>query len=128
DRQRQHRYYAACAAVLAAAGKGEDAVNLEDKERARLRQQAFDWLRADLTAWTRVVEQGPATALPVVERSLRHWQQNPDLAGLRDVLAVAKLPAAERDGWMNLWADVEVLLKRLKPPEEGGRRIPPGGR
>src|SRR5262249_30638409 len=39
---------AARSAVLATAGKGEDAAKLDDKEKARLRQQALDWLKADL--------------------------------------------------------------------------------
>src|SRR5204862_7263241 len=48
NRDRSHRYHAACAAVLAGCGQGEDAVRLDEPERARLRQQALDWLRADL--------------------------------------------------------------------------------
>src|SRR5262249_4257103 len=42
------RYEAACAAALAGSGQGQDAAFLDDRERARLRQQALDWLRADL--------------------------------------------------------------------------------
>ena len=44
-----HRYDAACAAALAGCGRGEDAKDVDDKERARWRQQALDWLRADLS-------------------------------------------------------------------------------
>ena len=44
DVQAGHRYYAARAAVQAAAGK------VEDRESARLRQQALRWLSAQLTA------------------------------------------------------------------------------
>ena len=35
-----HRYNAGCHAALAAAGQGQDAARLDDKERTRLRQQA----------------------------------------------------------------------------------------
>jgi hypothetical protein len=42
----QYRYNAACCAALAAGGQGKDADKLDDKERARLREQACDWLRA----------------------------------------------------------------------------------
>jgi hypothetical protein len=34
-----------------AGGQGEDADQLDANARARLRQQALDWLRADLAAW-----------------------------------------------------------------------------
>jgi tetratricopeptide (TPR) repeat protein len=50
DAESANRYRAACAAVLAGSGQGEDADQLEVKERARLRQQALDWLRTDLAA------------------------------------------------------------------------------
>src|SRR5205814_89708 len=48
-----HRYNAACYAALAAAGMGEDTARLDDKEKSRLRKQALDWLRADLTLWSK---------------------------------------------------------------------------
>src|SRR6516164_4586354 len=44
DLKAGHRYRAACAAALAAAGQGEDAAKLDDKEKVRLRKQALDWL------------------------------------------------------------------------------------
>lgn len=49
------RYIAACAASLAAAGRGKDAANLDDSEKARLRKQADQWLRADLSAYVMVI-------------------------------------------------------------------------
>jgi tetratricopeptide (TPR) repeat protein len=110
-----HRYNAACAAALAAAGKGEDAANLDDRECARLRRQAQDWLRADLAAWTQVLDKGLPQAHPAVPRALRHWQRDPDLAGLRDPDALAQLPEVEREACRKLWADVDALLKRTQP-------------
>jgi serine/threonine-protein kinase len=109
-----HRYNAACAAALAAAGRGEDAMNLADEERTRLRQQVLDWLRADLTAWTKVLDKGPPQARQVVAQTLQHWQKDADLAGLRDKAALDKLPAAERDAWRRLWADVGALIQRAQ--------------
>jgi serine/threonine-protein kinase len=110
--QSQDRYNAACAAALAAAGKGEDAAKLDAKEQARLRQQALAWLQADLAAWTKVAEKGPAKAKAVVWQKMDHWQKDPDLAGVRDEAALAKLSDNERKAWQKLWADVDALLKR----------------
>src|SRR5205085_1807105 len=54
-----HRYNAACSAALAGCGKGQDADSLNDRERARLRQQALNSLRAELMAWRQLLEKGP---------------------------------------------------------------------
>jgi tetratricopeptide (TPR) repeat protein/tRNA A-37 threonylcarbamoyl transferase component Bud32 len=112
DLQAGHRYNAARAAALAAAGQGADAATLDDKDRARLRQQALGWLRADLALWGRQAEGGTPQARALVQQTLRHWQEDPDLAGVRDAAALAKLSEAERADWKKLWADVEATLKK----------------
>jgi serine/threonine-protein kinase len=110
-----HRYNAACYAALAAAGQGEGAAKLDDKERTRLRQQALDWLRADLALRGKQLESGkPHRA--AVQQALRHWQQDTDLAGLRDKAALAKLPPEERAAFASLWSDVAALLKKAEAP------------
>jgi eukaryotic-like serine/threonine-protein kinase len=109
-----HRYNAACLAALAAAGQGEDAAKLDDKARARLRQQAFGWLRADLALYTKQLETGKPADRALVQRSLRHWQQDTDLAGLRDAAALAKLPAEEQKAFAPLWADVAATLQKAE--------------
>src|SRR5262249_1482221 len=88
-----HRSDAACSAALAAAGQGEDTANLDEKEKAGLRRQALDWLRADLAAGMTLTENGPPTARRFVQQRAKGWQQDSDLAGIRDVAALAKLPA-----------------------------------
>jgi WD40 repeat protein/serine/threonine protein kinase/Flp pilus assembly protein TadD len=110
------RYNAACLAALAAAGQGEDAAKLDDAERARLRRQAFDWLRADLTLWTRQWESGQPADRPEAQRMLLHWQVDGDLAGIRDEAALARLLEAERKQWQGLWGDVKALLERGQRP------------
>jgi tetratricopeptide (TPR) repeat protein len=110
DLRAQSRYNAACAAARAAAGQGGDTAKLDAKERARLRQQALDWLRADLALWAKTTDRA------VLQRTLAHWQQDPDLASLRDKDALAKLPEAEREAWKKLWQEVEALL--TKPGEK----------
>ncbi len=110
--QAGHRYKAACTAALAAAGEGEDAAQLDDKERTRLRQQARGWLRADLALWGKQTEGGSPQPRAAVQKNLRHWQGDPDLIGVRHPAAVANLPEAERAEWQKLWADVEALRKK----------------
>jgi Flp pilus assembly protein TadD len=109
-----HRYDAACAAALAGCGQGNDAAKLDDKERTRLRRQAVDWLRADLTLWAMRMESGQPGDRAEVQKSLRHWQSDPDLAGLCDPPALAKLPAEEQKACRNLWAEVEAHLAKTR--------------
>jgi tetratricopeptide (TPR) repeat protein len=113
------RYNAACCAALAGCGQGKDAAGLDDVERARLRQQALKLLREDLAAWGQLLERQPESARPLVQQKLREWQQDADFNGVRGD-ALAKLPEPERQGWLQLWADVEQLLRRLDPKDTKG--------
>src|SRR5262249_39615432 len=74
------RYSAACAAGLAAGGHGQDANELDGKERDRLRQQALTWLKADLAAWAGRLDKATLKERNELVRTLRHWQQDNDLA------------------------------------------------
>jgi tetratricopeptide (TPR) repeat protein len=114
DKKNEHRYHAAGTAALAAVGQGQDTGRLEAGERARLRRQALDWLRADLARWAETVDKGPPEGRAAVAQTLRHWQTDPDLAGLRDAAQLAQLPQAEREACLKLWADVEALLQRAQ--------------
>jgi hypothetical protein len=119
DFDEQHRYHAACSAALAAAGQGEDATKLDDKERVRLRRQALDWLRDELTTYAE-------PSIPYISRyiqpRLAPWRQDPDLASLRDPQALDRLPENERAPWRALWRDVDELLKKAEPTQ--GRKEP----
>jgi hypothetical protein len=105
-----YRYNAACHAALAAAGQGEDAAQLDDKERTRLRHQARAWLRADLALMAKQLGAGKPADRDTMQQTLKRWQQDSDLASLRD--ALAKLPAEEQEAWTQLWAEVAALLKQ----------------
>jgi tetratricopeptide (TPR) repeat protein len=107
------RYNAACFAALAAAGQGTDTPKPDDKERTRLRGQALGWLRADLALWQKQADSGQAESRATAQRTLRHWQHDPDLAGVRGKEALVGLPAQERAEWEKLWAEVADLLRRL---------------
>jgi tetratricopeptide (TPR) repeat protein len=109
-----NRYNAACAAALAGCGNGEDADKLDDTERARLRRRALDWLRADLQAWGRLVDEEPDKARPMIVKQMRHWLDDADFAGVRGAKALARLPEAEREPWQTLWSDVAVMLARAQ--------------
>jgi tetratricopeptide (TPR) repeat protein len=111
DRQAQHRYNAACAAALASSGKGKDNPAPDEAARVKLRQQARDWLKAELAAWTGVLDRD-AKAGELVAKTLRHWKADSDLAGVRDAEGLAKLPEAERTSWRALWDDVDRLITR----------------
>jgi tetratricopeptide (TPR) repeat protein len=100
------RYRAACAAVLAGCGRGKDAATTDGAARARLRQQALDWLRAELAVGRRLLQEGRPGIGPAVAQRLRQWLEGPELAGVREK-ALNALPQTERQGWEQLWADVK---------------------
>src|SRR5262249_14755378 len=60
DPSASYRHDAACAAALAGCGRGQDAAKLDAEKYASLRRHALDWLRADLTAWGRLLDKEPA--------------------------------------------------------------------
>src|SRR5262249_47224568 len=99
---------------LTGSGQGMDAQGLDDKERAVWRQQALDWLRADLAAHAKELERGQPEARSLARKQLQHWQKNADLVGLRDQKMVDKLPAEERQACQQLWGDVEALLEKAE--------------
>src|SRR5262249_49895721 len=108
----QHRYNAACAAALAGCGQGEEADKLGEQERARRRQQALDWVRADLKAYRRLMDKAADKVSGAVAQRMQHWLQDNDFAGVRGPDALAKLPEAEREEWQKLWQEVEALRQR----------------
>jgi hypothetical protein len=121
DRQSQHRYNAACPAVLAAdpggpltlpSPEGEGAA-LGDDERARVRGQALLWLKAELADWAKLLESGNAEQCSAIAKTLQWWQEDTDLAGVRGD-AIDELPESERAAWRALWAEVDALLAKAR--------------
>jgi serine/threonine protein kinase/Flp pilus assembly protein TadD len=106
------RYNAACAAVLAGCGSGEDPHSLSDADRLRLRRTGLKWLTDELAGLNAVAGQsrGPAAALGLIQ----HWRADGDLAGIRDEGEFKKLPATEQADWRKLWADVAALQAKLE--------------
>jgi serine/threonine-protein kinase len=112
------RYNAACSAARAATGRGDDAAQLDDKARSRLRQQARAWLRADLAGWQKQLQGAGPREVEQVRAVLRHWQQDADLASIRDPAALARLSEEERAAFTQLWADVAALLTKAEIPAQ----------
>src|SRR5262249_6292537 len=71
------RYRAACCAAQAGCGLGADGVKLSGAERARWRRQARDWLRADLAARAKTLDNTSGAARTRVTNALRRWQNDP---------------------------------------------------
>jgi hypothetical protein len=63
---------------------------------------------------------GPPQARAVVARTLEHWQEYDDLAGVRGDEDLEVLPEAERAAWRALWAGVEDMLAQVKAGGLGG--------
>jgi tetratricopeptide (TPR) repeat protein len=112
DRQSQHVYNASCAAALAGCGQGNDEPPPDDSTKAKLREQARTWLGDELRIWKELLETATTEQRQAIAQTLLHWQQDPDLAGTRDIDALEKLPNEERQSWQSLWSEVaDVLMK-----------------
>ena len=114
DTKVQNRYNAACAAALAGTGQGKDDPPLDDGKKAQWRKQAIDWLKADLAAWSKVLEGCSPQARRSIAQTLQHWKADTDLAGLRDAAALAKLPDDEQKACRALWAELDALLAKAQ--------------
>ncbi len=110
DWQSGHRYNAACAAALAAAGQGAHAKKIDLTERSALRAQTRAWLHADLKVYHEALKKNRLMAPAIVDR-MELWQDDPDLASVRDKKAIAKLSKDEQLTWTKLWDDVVALEK-----------------
>jgi WD40 repeat protein/serine/threonine protein kinase len=112
DLRQGHRHNAARSAAQAAAGQGDDARQLPDKVAAMLRRQALRWLRADLLLWAARLETADPGAPAEVQQALENWEQDRDLAAVRDREALARLPAEESRACAGLWDEVATCRRR----------------
>jgi serine/threonine-protein kinase len=110
DLAEYHRHNAACMAVLAGTGQGADAADSDEAQRKAWRARALAWKRADVQAHR-------AGARQAFVDHLSHFQQDPDLAFVRDEEHLAKLPKPEAEQWRAFWRDVQAALD-----EQAGRR------
>jgi hypothetical protein len=108
------RYDAACSAALAAADLAEDAKTLPDKVTVKLRHQALRWLRADRELNENLALQDDPAAKQLVRQRMSHWQQDRDLAPMRDKDHLDRLPEDECTDWRTFWSDVATLRKQVE--------------
>jgi tetratricopeptide (TPR) repeat protein len=113
-----NRNNAAGHAALAGCGQG-DGAKLDDAQRARLRQQALDWMRTNLAGWREQLDKDPKKYCAFWQRKKREFGRllpyDPDFDGVRGD-ALAKLPETEQKAWQQLWADVDQVFASVKSP------------
>jgi tetratricopeptide (TPR) repeat protein len=112
------RYDAACMAALAGCGQGEDAGDLSEVVRTQLRQQALNWLRAELEAWDQLLLRDATKIRSIASQKMQGMQADRDFTGVRDQEGLARLPEAERREWQKLWEEVAALRQRAAGPQE----------
>ena len=100
-----HLYAAACNAVGETLGEQVGRPWLDETHRAKLRLRALDWLRASLNLAIKQVDTGRGQT-----SSLIMWENEPDLAAVRDPAGLAKLPAIEREQWRRFWLVVAAEI------------------
>ena len=108
------RYRAACTAAAAGSGRGRDADGLDEAERARWRQQARDWLRADLEELRRLSKSARKGLPGFLRETLKHWSTDPDLAALRDPNACQGLLPEEQKAFQDLCDQLRILADETK--------------
>jgi hypothetical protein len=88
--------------------------HVDAQERTLLSRQCLDWLQADLALRKEQFKDGKAQDHTALRWTLKDWQRDPDLAGIRDPAVVAKLPPDEQEACKKLWADVKTLLAKTR--------------
>ena len=112
DITNQNRYNAACACVLAAAGRGEDTAFQTEPDKTRVRERARAYLEADLANWMESIRGGSQQSAAAARRTLQHWKVDSDLASVREADSLERMPEAQRKPWHALWDNVAAALKQ----------------
>lgn len=106
DLKNGHRTNAAYAAVRAAS---EDAAKQIDH-----RNQALEWLRADLVLGAALVKANSARDLISLVDKLSQWRKHADLASVREPNSLDRLSEAEKKSWLAFWSDVDRLERDVR--------------
>ncbi|CAN5194954.1 hypothetical protein BH11PLA2_BH11PLA2_13890 [soil metagenome] len=100
-------------AAHAGLGHGVDAGDVA--EQTRCRKQSLQWLKEWLDIQTKKADKGDGKVRISVRRDVRMVTDHPDLAGVREPGALAKLPAEERKAWQQFWAGCNEFLNGKSP-------------
>jgi hypothetical protein len=84
--------------------------------RARLRQQAWALLRAEVTAQAQRLSSASPAEAAAARQVLEALRDFPALAGVSNSAALANLPEPERQAWQAIWQEVEGLLREENCP------------
>jgi serine/threonine-protein kinase len=106
------RYRAARCAALAGCGVGKDSAKLSAAAQTHWRRKALEWLRTDLVVLSKTLDSGLRADRDIAKEMLTLWQDEPDLAGLREPAGLERLAEDERKDCLALWAEVGVVLAR----------------
>jgi tetratricopeptide (TPR) repeat protein/tRNA A-37 threonylcarbamoyl transferase component Bud32 len=109
DRVIRPRCYGAFLAAWAGCEVTRDDPRPDADERARLRQQALDWLRGELATWIPVLRGPQSVNRRDAAGALRGWMNTHELAGVRDP-GLKALPEDEQKAWQAFWREVEGWL------------------
>jgi serine/threonine protein kinase len=99
---------------------GEAVPPAAEAARARLRQQAWALLRAEVAAQVRLLSSASPAEATAARQVLEVLRGLPVLAGVRDPAALAHLPEPERQTWQAFWQEVEGLLRQQPVRPDGG--------
>jgi hypothetical protein len=69
-------------------------------------------LNASFSRWKKHEAADRVENRATVHGHMNRWMREPNLAGIRDDLWLAKLPAGEREQWRKFWSDVRSLRDR----------------
>ena len=87
----------------------------DDAARAKLRKEALEWLKAEYSAWSNLLESDVPKSPALVAKTLAHWKEDADLSGIREEKEMAKLPESGTLG-------IQAILVRRRPPTDQGKK------
>jgi tRNA A-37 threonylcarbamoyl transferase component Bud32 len=94
---------------------GEAVPPAAEAARARLREQAWALLRAEVATQAQRLSSGSPAEATAARQVLEVLCRLPVLAGVRTPAGLAHLPEPERQTWQALWQEVEGLLRGPAP-------------